>query len=49
MQYFPYLLDIIKDGKYDPSFIFTCEDDFENIAADYAKLYAQKVCDPSAW
>jgi hypothetical protein len=24
-QYFPYLLDIVVEGKYDPSFIFTHE------------------------
>jgi threonine dehydrogenase-like Zn-dependent dehydrogenase len=37
-QYFPYLLDITKSGEYDPSFVFTYEDDFENIATDYAKF-----------
>merc|ERR1711939_331645 len=35
--------DIIKDGKYDPSFMFTCEDDFENIAADYAKFNNHEI------
>lgn len=37
-QYFPYLLDITKRGEYDPSFMFTYEDDFENIVMDYAKF-----------
>ncbi|KAE9377498.1 S-glutathione dehydrogenase [Stipitochalara longipes BDJ] len=37
-KYFPYLLDITKKGEYDPSFMFTYEDDFENIVTDYAKF-----------
>ncbi|PVH71754.1 S-glutathione dehydrogenase [Cadophora sp. DSE1049] len=37
-KYFPYLLDITKRGEYDPSFMFTYEDEFENIVADYAKF-----------
>jgi len=42
-KYFPYLLDITKDGKYDPSFMFTYEDDFENIAANYAKFNNHEI------
>jgi threonine dehydrogenase-like Zn-dependent dehydrogenase len=42
-QYFPYLLDITKNGEYDPSFMFTYEDDFENIATDYAKFNSHEI------
>jgi threonine dehydrogenase-like Zn-dependent dehydrogenase len=42
-QYFPYLLDITVKHEYDPSFMFTHEDDFENISANYAKFNTHEV------
>ncbi|PQE13274.1 hypothetical protein CJF32_00010636 [Rutstroemia sp. NJR-2017a WRK4] len=42
-KYFPYLLDITKNGEYDPSFMFTYEDDFENISTDYAKFNSHEI------
>ena len=42
-QYFPYLLDITRRGEYDPSFMFTYEDYFENIAKDYAKFNSHEL------
>lgn len=43
VQYFQYLLDITKKGEYDPSFMFTYEDDFENIEEDYAKFNKHEI------
>lgn len=37
-KYYPYLLDITVNGEYDPSFMFTEEDDFENIAEAYKRF-----------
>ncbi|KAL8905541.1 MAG: hypothetical protein Q9207_002567 [Kuettlingeria erythrocarpa] len=34
-KYHPYLLDITVKGEYDPSFVFTHKDDFENISEMY--------------
>jgi len=42
-KYFPYLLDIVVKGEYDPSFMFTYEDDFENISKDYALFNEHKI------
>lgn len=42
-QYFPYLLDITVKNEYDPSFMFTHEDDFENISDDYAKFNTHEI------
>ncbi|PMD29498.1 S-glutathione dehydrogenase [Hyaloscypha variabilis F] len=42
-KYFPYLLEITARGEYDPSFMFTYEDDFENIASDYAKFNSHEI------
>jgi threonine dehydrogenase-like Zn-dependent dehydrogenase len=42
-QYFPYLLEIAARGEYDPSFMFTYEDNFENIASDYAKFNNHEI------
>ncbi|KAJ6101975.1 chaperonin 10-like protein [Penicillium sp. IBT 16267x] len=43
MRYFPYLLDIVVQGKYDPSFMFTHEDKLENIAQMYDAFFNHKV------
>lgn len=37
-QYFPFLLDITLKGQYDPAFVFTHEDAFENVSENYAKF-----------
>ncbi|KAL1585044.1 hypothetical protein WHR41_06129 [Cladosporium halotolerans] len=42
-KYYPYLLDLVKEGKYDPSFVFTKVDDFENIPQEYDMQYHQTV------
>lgn len=42
-KYFPYLLDIVVEGKYDPSFIFTHEDKLENISKSYDQFFNHKV------
>ncbi|KAK5276866.1 hypothetical protein LTR40_011094 [Exophiala xenobiotica] len=42
-KYFPYLLDIVVEGKYDPSFMFTHEDKFENIPQSYEAFFNHKV------
>lgn len=42
-KYYPYLLDLVKDGKYDPSFVFTHVNDFENIPQEYDSQFNQKV------
>ncbi|KIW11001.1 hypothetical protein PV08_10300 [Exophiala spinifera] len=42
-KYFPFLLDIVVDGKYDPSFIFTHEDDLENVSDAYDKFFNHKT------
>ncbi|KAL6711263.1 hypothetical protein ACN47E_005794 [Coniothyrium glycines] len=42
-KYFPLLLDLVIEGKYDPSFVFTYEDDFENISQNYANFYNHKI------
>jgi len=42
-KYYPYLLDIVVQGQYDPSFMFTHKDDFENIAENYAKFNEHTV------
>jgi len=34
-KYFPYLLDIVVEGKYDPAFVFSHKDNFENISEAY--------------
>ncbi|EHK96597.1 putative Zinc-type alcohol dehydrogenase-like protein [Glarea lozoyensis 74030] len=42
-KYFPLLLDLTTSGNYDPSFMFTYEDDFENVAVDYEKFNNHEV------
>ncbi|KAL3417447.1 Zinc-type alcohol dehydrogenase-like protein [Phlyctema vagabunda] len=42
-KYYPYLLDIVVNGEYDPSFMFTHEDDFENISQNYAKFNSHTI------
>ncbi|KAH7089283.1 S-glutathione dehydrogenase [Paraphoma chrysanthemicola] len=42
-KYFPYLLDIVVEGKYDPSFMFTHEDKLENISQNYDAFFNHKV------
>ncbi|KAI9742678.1 MAG: hypothetical protein M1818_003819 [Claussenomyces sp. TS43310] len=42
-KYFPYLLDIVVRGEYDPSFMFTHTDDFEKIPENYALFNDHKV------
>ncbi|KAM0347289.1 hypothetical protein ACHAPU_004808 [Fusarium lateritium] len=38
-KYFPLLLDLVVEGKYDPSFMFTHEDKLENISQSYADFF----------
>jgi len=35
-KYYPFLLNLVAEGKYDPSFVFTNVDDYENIPKEYA-------------
>ncbi|KAK5065229.1 hypothetical protein LTR84_001067 [Exophiala bonariae] len=42
-KYFPYLLDITVNNEYDPSFMFTHEDNFESISENYAKFNTHEV------
>lgn len=42
-KYYPFLLDLVKEGKYDPSFVFTNVDDFENIPQEYDMQFHQTV------
>ncbi|KAL2214983.1 putative formaldehyde dehydrogenase [Thermoascus aurantiacus ATCC 26904] len=37
-KYHPFLLDLVIQGKYDPSWMFTYEDEFENISEDYRRF-----------
>ncbi|EAW08548.1 putative formaldehyde dehydrogenase [Aspergillus clavatus NRRL 1] len=42
-KYHPLLLDLVAQGKYDPSWVFTHEDDFENIAEDYRRFARHEI------
>lgn len=42
-KYFPYLLDLVVKGEYDPSFMFTHTDKFENISESYDAFFNHKV------
>ncbi|KAG9664773.1 alcohol dehydrogenase GroES-like domain-containing protein, partial [Aureobasidium melanogenum] len=42
-KYFPYLLDITVSGQYDPSFVMTHTDKFENIPENYALFNEHKI------
>jgi len=42
-KYYPFLLDLVAEGKYDPSFVFTNVDDFENIPQEYDMQQNHKV------
>ena len=37
------MLDTVAQGKYDPSWLFTYTDDFENISEDYAKFNGNAI------
>ncbi|KAG9604178.1 alcohol dehydrogenase GroES-like domain-containing protein, partial [Aureobasidium melanogenum] len=41
-KYYPFLLNLVLEKKLDPSFIFTMEDDFENISQHYADFFAHR-------
>jgi len=41
-KYFPFLLNLTVEGKYDPSFMFTAEDTLENISAAYDAFFNHK-------
>ncbi|XHF98414.1 hypothetical protein AWENTII_001967 [Aspergillus wentii] len=42
-KYHPFLLDMVAQGEYDPSWVFTHEDDFENIAENYRKFSRHEI------
>ncbi|KAI1355129.1 GroES-like protein [Xylaria sp. FL0043] len=42
-KYFPFLLNLVTEGKYDPSFVFTHKDKFENIAQSYENFNNHQV------
>lgn len=42
-KYFPFLLDLVVEGKYDPSFMFTHHDNFENISKNYEAFFSHKT------
>ncbi|KAJ5385850.1 Formaldehyde dehydrogenase [Penicillium cosmopolitanum] len=42
-KYHPFLMDLVVQGKVDPSWMFTFEDEFENIADHYQKFSQHKV------
>ncbi|KAJ6087770.1 Branched-chain amino acid aminotransferase II [Penicillium canescens] len=42
-KYYPFLLDLVVQGKLDPSWMFTYEDEFENIAEEYHKFARHEV------
>ncbi|KAK5188925.1 hypothetical protein LTR47_011531 [Exophiala xenobiotica] len=42
-KYYPFLLDLVKEGKYDPSFIFTNVDNLENIPQEYDMQFHHTV------
>ncbi|KXJ93988.1 S-glutathione dehydrogenase [Microdochium bolleyi] len=42
-KYFPYLLDLVVRGEYDPAFLFTHEEKFENIPEMYAAFNDHQV------
>jgi len=42
-KYYPLLLNMVVEGKYDPSWLFTHEDAFENIGEEYDKFFNHKV------
>ncbi|KAJ9202161.1 hypothetical protein DTO164E3_3090 [Paecilomyces variotii] len=42
-KYHPFLLDLVTEGKYDPSWMFTYEDEFENISEDYEKFSEHRI------
>ncbi|KAJ5820482.1 hypothetical protein N7474_006073 [Penicillium riverlandense] len=37
-RYQPFLLDLVVEGRLDPSWLFTYEDEFENIAEHYHRF-----------
>ncbi|KAJ5104204.1 Formaldehyde dehydrogenase [Penicillium argentinense] len=43
LQYHPFLLNLVIDGKLDPSWMFTYEDEFENIADHYQRFAKHEV------
>jgi len=42
-KYFPYLLDLVVKGEYDPSFVITHKDDFEKIPENYEAFFNHKT------
>ncbi|KAJ5675360.1 hypothetical protein N7462_008257 [Penicillium macrosclerotiorum] len=42
-KYHPFLLDLVISGKLDPSWMFTYEDEFENIADHYQRCAQHEV------
>ncbi|EWG42599.1 NAD-dependent aldehyde dehydrogenase [Fusarium verticillioides 7600] len=42
-KYFPLLLGLVVEGKYDPSFMFTHHDKFENISKNYDAFFSHKT------
>lgn len=42
-QYHPFLLELVVQGKIDPSWMFTFEDEFENIAQHYESFSQHEV------
>ncbi|KAK8130341.1 NAD-dependent aldehyde dehydrogenase [Apiospora kogelbergensis] len=42
-KYYPFLLNLVKEGKYDPSFVFTHTDDFENCPQEYERQFNHEV------
>ncbi|KAG9500720.1 hypothetical protein J7337_006399 [Fusarium musae] len=42
-KYFPPLLGLVIEGKYDPSFMFTHHDKFENISKNYDAFFSHKT------
>lgn len=43
MQYYPFLMDLVVQGKLDTSWLFTYVDEFENIADMYQKFSHHEV------
>ncbi|KAK5188344.1 hypothetical protein LTR96_011653 [Exophiala xenobiotica] len=42
-KHYPFLLDLVKEGKYGPSFIFTNVDNFENIPQFHKSMTCSSI------
>ncbi|KAJ5787646.1 Branched-chain amino acid aminotransferase II [Penicillium paradoxum] len=42
-KYYPYLMDLVVEGTIDPSWMFTYEDEFENIADLYQRVAQRQI------